>query len=43
MFENRYKEVKQIAQGSSVTESIMMDPHGNWRLQRHMEIREKNF
>nr|XP_024375299.1 uncharacterized protein LOC112282183 isoform X1 [Physcomitrium patens]XP_024375300.1 uncharacterized protein LOC112282183 isoform X1 [Physcomitrium patens]PNR53619.1 hypothetical protein PHYPA_007294 [Physcomitrium patens] len=40
---NLCTEVKRTARCSSLTESIMMDPHGNWRLERQLEIREKNL
>lgn len=43
LFESRCTEVKRTARCSSLTESIMMDPHGNWRLERQLEIREKNL
>ncbi|KAG0572003.1 hypothetical protein KC19_VG060800 [Ceratodon purpureus] len=37
------KEIKKTARCSSLTENIMMDLQGNWRLQRQLEIREKNM
>ena len=42
MFGNRCNESKKIARCSNLTESIMMDVQGNWRLQRQLEIREKD-